>query len=320
MKASNDNKRPRHTPSAFVALPACGLFAAILAVQAAVWLLERRRMIGEEDGRLLVLLSLPLVIAVIGWKVVKGHASLTALLLLKRIDNIHLFDGLACPTLASPQEGAPMTIQLGQVAPDFEQDSTQGKIRFHDWLGDSWGVLFSHPKNFTPVCTTELGEVAKLRPQWEKRNVKPIGLSVDPVEAHHKWERDIEETQGAKLDFPMIADPDAKVSALYDMIHPDSDPTVTVRSVFVIDPKRKVRLILTYPPSTGRNFQEILRAIDSLQLTDARSVATPVNWTQGEPVVISPKMSDEEAARQFPQGYKTLKPYLRIVDLQASAQ
>jgi alkyl hydroperoxide reductase subunit AhpC len=209
-----------------------------------------------------------------------------------------------------------MTIRLGQIAPDFEQDSTHGPIRFHDWLGSSWGVLFSHPKNFTPVCTTELGEVAKLRAEWDQRNVKPIGLSVDPVEAHHKWEEDIQETQGAALDFPMIADPDARVSTLYDMIHPESDPTVTVRSVFVIDPLKKIRLILTYPPSTGRNFSEILRAIDSLQLTDARSVATPVNWSNGDPVVISPKLSDEEASRQFPQGFKTLKPYLRIVDLQ----
>ncbi len=213
-----------------------------------------------------------------------------------------------------------MTIQLGQIAPDFEQDTTHGRIRFHDWLGSSWGVLFSHPKNFTPVYTTELGEVARLRPEWDVRGVKPIGLSVDPVEAHYKWEADIEETQGAKLDFPMIADPDARVSSLYDMIHPESDPTVTVRSVFVIDPARKVRLILTYPPSTGRNFSEILRTIDSLQLTDARSIATPVNWKQGEPVVISPKLSDEEATRQFPQGYKTLKPYLRIVELQTSGQ
>lgn len=213
-----------------------------------------------------------------------------------------------------------MAIQLGQIAPDFEQDSTHGRISFHDWLDGSWGILFSHPKNFTPVCTTELGEVAKLRSEWDKRNVKPIGLSVDPVEAHHKWELDIHETQGTKLDFPMIADANTKVSALYDMIHPESDPTVTVRSVFVIDPSRKVRLILTYPPSTGRNFAEILRAIDSLQLTDARSIATPVNWEPGEPVVISPKLSDEEASRQFPQGYRTLKPYLRVVDLQAPRQ
>lgn len=213
-----------------------------------------------------------------------------------------------------------MSIQLGQTAPDFEQDTTHGRIRFHDWLGSSWAVLFSHPKNFTPVCTTELGEVARLRSEWDKRNVKPIGLSIDPVEAHHKWEEDITETQGQTLDFPMIADPDGVVSSLYGMVHPECDPTVTVRSVFVIDPSRKVRLILTYPPSTGRNFAEILRTIDSLQLTDTRSIATPVNWEVGEPVVISPKLSDEEASRQFPQGYKTLKPYLRIVDLEAQAR
>lgn len=210
-----------------------------------------------------------------------------------------------------------MSIQLGQIAPDFEQNSTKGPIRFHDWLGSSWGVLFSHPKDFTPVCTTELGEVARLRPEWDKRNVKTIGLSVDPVDAHSKWGDDIKETQGYALDFPMLADADAKVSTLYDMIHPESDPTVTVRAVYVIDPSRKIRLILTYPPSTGRNFAEILRAIDSLQLTDARSIATPVNWEPGQPVVISPKLSDEEATRQFPQGYKTLKPYLRLVDLDA---
>lgn len=211
-----------------------------------------------------------------------------------------------------------MTIQLGQIAPDFEQESTHGKIRFHDWLGSAWGLLFSHPKNFTPVCTTELGEVAKLRPEWDRRGVKPIGLSVDPVEAHRKWEADIAETQGHALDFPMLADADARISMLYGMIHPESDPTLTVRSVFVIDPAKKVRLILTYPPSTGRNFAEILRAIDSLQLIDARNIATPVNWEPGEPVVISPKLSDEEATRLFPQGYQTLKPYLRIVDLQGS--
>lgn len=212
-----------------------------------------------------------------------------------------------------------MTIQLGQIAPDFEQDSTHGRIRFHEWLGNSWGVLFSHPKNFTPVCTTELGEVARLRPEWDHRNVKVIGLSVDPVEAHRRWEDDIEETQGYALDFPMIADTDGRVSSLYGMIHPQSDPTVTVRSVFVIDPAKKVRLVLTYPPSTGRNFAELLRAIDSLQLTDSRSIATPVNWEPGQPVVISPKVSDEEAARLFPQGFKTHKPYLRTVDLQQDA-
>jgi len=209
-----------------------------------------------------------------------------------------------------------MNIRLGQIAPDFEQDSTDGPIKFHEWLGSSWGVLFSHPKNFTPVCTTELGEVAKLAPEWAKRNIKPIGLSVDPVEAHRRWDTDIEETQGYALNFPMLADPDAKVSTLYDMIHPESDPTVTVRSVFVIDPQKKVRLILTYPPSTGRNFPEILRAIDSLQLTDARSIATPVNWEVGGEVVISPKLSEEEATRLFPQGYRTLKPYLRMVKLE----
>jgi alkyl hydroperoxide reductase subunit AhpC len=208
-----------------------------------------------------------------------------------------------------------MTIQLGQVAPDFEQNSTHGAIRFHEWLGNSWGVLFSHPRNFTPVCTTELGEVARLGPEWAKRDVKVLGLSVDPVEAHRRWEADIEETQGHALDFPMLADADGRVSALYGMIHPASDPTVTVRSVFVIDPAKKVRLILTYPPSTGRNFVELLRAIDSLQLTSSSTLATPVNWEPGEPVIVSPKLSDEEALRLFPQGFKALKPYLRYVEL-----
>ena len=208
-----------------------------------------------------------------------------------------------------------MTIQLGQIAPDFEQDSTHGRIRFHEWIGSDWAILFSHPKNFTPVCTTELGEVARLRPEWDKRNVKPIGLSIDPVEAHHKWEEDIKETQGQALDFPMLADPDGKVSTLYGMVHPECDPTVTVRSVFVIDPTRKVRLILTYPPSTGRNFQEILRAIDSLQLTDAEQVATPADWLPGEAAIIPPSLSDEAARSRFPQGWTTLKPYLRMVQV-----
>lgn len=207
-----------------------------------------------------------------------------------------------------------MAIQLGQVAPDFEQDSTAGHIRFHEWLGDSWGVLFSHPKDYTPVCTTELAEVARLKPEWDKRNVKPIGLSVDPADSHKGWERDIEETQGQALNFPVLADADRKVSDLYGMVHPEADPTITVRSVFVIDPAKKVRLILTYPPSTGRNFDEILRAIDSLQLTDAHKVATPVNWTNGKPVIIVPSLSDEAAREKFPGGWKTLKPYLRIVD------
>jgi len=208
-----------------------------------------------------------------------------------------------------------MTLQLGHIAPDFHQESTHGPIHFHEWLGNSWGILFSHPKDFTPVCTTELGEVARLRPEWEKRNVKVIGLSVDPVDAHQKWETDIKETQGYAVDFPMLADVDDKVANLYEMIHPQGDPTITIRAVFVIDPSKKIRLILTYPPSSGRNFLEIVRSIDSLQLTDSSSVATPVNWIPGDEVVISPKISDEEATRKFPQGYRTLKPYLRLVQL-----
>jgi len=207
-----------------------------------------------------------------------------------------------------------MSIQLGQVAPDFDQDSTVGRIRFHDWLGDNWGVLFSHPKDYTPVCTTELAAVAALKPEWDKRGVKPIGLSVDSADSHAGWQRDIEETQGQALNFPVLADADRTVSDLYGMVHPEADPSITVRSVFVIDPAKKVRLILTYPPSTGRNFTEILRAIDSLQLTDNYKVATPVNWTNGQPVIIVPSLSDEEAKARFPQGWKTLKPYLRIVD------
>ncbi len=207
-----------------------------------------------------------------------------------------------------------MTIQLGQIAPDFEQNSTEGKLRFHEWLGTSWGVLFSHPKDFTPVCTTELGEVARLKPEWDKRNVKPIGLSVDPAGSHADWARDIQETQGQTLNFPLLADPDRKVSNLYGMVHPEADPSITVRSVFIIDANKKVRLILTYPPSTGRNFQEILRVIDSLQLTDAHKVATPVNWNDGDPVIIVPSLSDADAKERFPGGWKTLKPYLRVVD------
>jgi alkyl hydroperoxide reductase subunit AhpC len=212
-----------------------------------------------------------------------------------------------------------MSIQLGQIAPDFEQDSSAGRIRFHDWLGNSWGVLFSHPKDYTPVCTTELGEVARLAPEWAKRNVKPIGLSVDTAERHSGWERDIEETQGQKLNFPVLADADRTVSNLYGMVHPESDPALTVRSVFVIDPNKKVRLIITYPPSTGRNFQEILRVIDSLQLSDGYKVATPVNWQPGEAAIILPSISDEDAKARFPQGWKTLKPYLRIVEVEQKA-
>jgi len=206
-----------------------------------------------------------------------------------------------------------MSIQLGQTAPDFEQDSSVGKIRFYDYLGSSWGILFSHPKDYTPVCTTELGEVARLTPEWEKRNVKVIGLSVDTAERHGGWEKDIEETQGQKVNFPVIADHDKKVSDLYGLIHPEADPAVTVRSVFVIDPNKKVRTIITYPPSTGRNFAEILRVVDSLQLTDNHKVATPVNWKDGEDVIIVPSLSDEDAKARFPEGWKTLKPYLRLV-------
>jgi thioredoxin-dependent peroxiredoxin len=208
-----------------------------------------------------------------------------------------------------------MAIQLGQIAPDFEQDSTAGRIRFHEWLGNSWGILFSHPKDYTPVCTTELAEAARMKPEWDKRNVKVIGLSVDPAESHAGWAKDIEETQGQALNFPVIADADRKVSDLYGMVHPLADPTITVRSVFVIDPAKKVRLIMTYPPSAGRNFAEILRAVDSLQLTDREKVATPANWRPGEPVIIVPSLSDADAKVRFPQGWKTLKPYLRMVEL-----
>jgi alkyl hydroperoxide reductase subunit AhpC len=208
-----------------------------------------------------------------------------------------------------------MSLQLGQTAPDFEQRSTEGVIRFHDWLGTSWGILFSHPKDFTPVCTTELGEVARLKPEWDKRGVKPIALSVDPVESHTAWAGDIAETQGRAVNYPILADADQKVSSLYGMIHPESDPTLTVRAVYVIDPNKKIRLILTYPPSAGRNFVEILRTIDSLQLTDNEKVATPVNWKKGEPVIIVPSLSDAQAKDRFPQGWQTLKPYLRVVQL-----
>ena len=207
-----------------------------------------------------------------------------------------------------------MAIQLGQTAPDFEQDSSRGVIKLFDYLGDSWGVLFSHPGDYTPVCTTELAEVARLAPEWAKRHVKPIGLSVDPVDKHHGWESDITETQGQTLNFPVLADTDRKVSDLYGMVHPDANPMVTVRSVFIIDPARKVRLMLTYPPSTGRNFDEVLRVIDSLQLTDAHKVATPANWTDGKPVIILPSLSNEDAKARFPGGWKELKPYLRVVD------
>jgi alkyl hydroperoxide reductase subunit AhpC len=206
-----------------------------------------------------------------------------------------------------------MTIQLGQIAPDFTQDSTEGRIAFHAWLGQSWGILFSHPKDYTPVCTTELAEAARLKPEWDKRNVKVIGLSVDSGERHVGWAADILETQGQAVNFPVLADADRTVSNLYGMVHPEADPTITVRSVFIIDPNKKVRLIMTYPPSTGRNFAEILRVVDSLQLTDKHKVATPVNWNNGDDVIIVPSLSDADAKARFPQGWKTLKPYLRVV-------
>lgn len=208
-----------------------------------------------------------------------------------------------------------MTIQLGQTAPDFEAQTSQGPIRFHEWAGDSWVVLFSHPKDFTPVCTTELGETARLKPEFDRRNVKVIGLSVDTLERHEGWNADIAETQGTAVNFPMISDDDRKVSGLYGMIHPEADPSVTVRTVFVIDPAKKVRLMLTYPPSTGRNFQEVLRVIDSLQLTDKHKVATPVNWQPGERAIIVPSVSDEQAKERFPQGWEAQKPYLRWVEV-----
>jgi alkyl hydroperoxide reductase subunit AhpC len=204
-----------------------------------------------------------------------------------------------------------MALRLGDIAPDFTQDSTEGPLSFHDWAGDSWVILFSHPKDYTPVCTTELGLVAKLKPEFDKRGVKVIGLSVDPAESHQGWAKDIEETQGQRLNFPLIADHDRKVSDLYGMIHPNASDTLTVRSVFVIDPNKKVRLTLTYPASTGRNFDELLRVIDSLQLTDTHKVATPGNWKQGEDVIIVPSLSNEQAKDLFPGGWVEHKPYLR---------
>ena len=206
-----------------------------------------------------------------------------------------------------------MSIRLGDIAPDFEQDSSEGRIRFHDWLGDSWGVLFSHPADFTPVCTTELGFTAKLKDDFAQRGVKVIALSVDPVDSHLKWIDDINETQNTRVNFPIIADADRKVSGLYDLIHPNANDTLTVRSLFIIDPHKKVRLIITYPASTGRNFHEILRVIESPQLTDPHTVATPANWQDGDEVVIVPSLKDEaEIAQRFPRGYRAVKPYLRL--------
>jgi len=205
-----------------------------------------------------------------------------------------------------------MAIRLGEVAPNFTQQSTEGEINFYDYLGDGWGVLFSHPADFTPVCTTELGEVAKLKGEFEKRNCKVIALSIDPLVDHQKWVPDINETQNTVVNYPLLADEDRKVSELYDMIHPEATTKATVRSVFIIGPDKKVKLTLTYPPSTGRNFDEIIRVLDSLQLTANYSVATPVNWKQGDKVVISPSITDEEIPSKFPKGHEVVKPYLRL--------
>jgi alkyl hydroperoxide reductase subunit AhpC len=206
-----------------------------------------------------------------------------------------------------------MSLQIGDIAPDFSAVTTQGPIQFHQWLGNSWGVLFSHPKDFTPVCTTELGYTERLRPEFEKRGVKVIGLSVDAVGDHERWADDIEATQGARPKFPLIGDADRKIANLYGMLHPKADNTHTVRSVFLIDPAKKIRASITYPASTGRNFDEILRVIDSLQLTDKHKVATPVNWNAGDDVIIVPSVSNDDAAKLFPGGWVEKRPYLRVV-------
>jgi thioredoxin-dependent peroxiredoxin len=205
-----------------------------------------------------------------------------------------------------------MPVRIGDTAPDFTADTTQGTINFHEWLGDSWGILFSHPKDFTPVCTTELAAFAKAKGEFDRRNTKLIGLSVDSVESHREWDKDIEETQGKAVNFPVIGDPDRKVADLYDMIHPNANDTLTVRSVFVIGPDKKVKLIITYPASTGRNVDEVIRVLDSLQLTADYQVSTPVNWRDGEDVIIAPAIPDDEAEKKFPKGFKTFKPYLRV--------
>jgi alkyl hydroperoxide reductase subunit AhpC len=205
-----------------------------------------------------------------------------------------------------------MPIRLGDEAPNFTAETTEGTVDLHAYLGDGWGMLFSHPKDFTPVCTTELGALAKRKGEFDKRNVKLIGVSVDPLDSHLSWAKDIEETQGTALNYPLIADPERKVADLYDMIHPNANDTLTVRSVFIIGPDKKVKLMITYPASTGRNVDELLRVIDSLQLTAKYQVATPVNWTEGDDCIIVPAVTDEEAKAKFPKGWKTLKPYLRI--------
>lgn len=204
-----------------------------------------------------------------------------------------------------------MSLRLGDIAPDFTAETTEGTIHFHEWLGNSWGILFSHPADFTPVCTTELGEVAKLKSEFDKRNTKVLALSVDDVESHRQWIPDIEETQNTRFNFPIIADQDRKVAELYDMIHPNASEKTTVRSVFIVGPDKKIKLIITYPASTGRNFEEILRVVDSLQLTANYSVATPVNWKHGEDVIIAPSIKDEEIPEKFPKGHTKVKPYLR---------
>ncbi len=205
-----------------------------------------------------------------------------------------------------------MSLQIGDIAPDFEASTTVGRIRFHEWAGSNWSVLFSHPKDFTPVCTTELGYTERLRPEFEKRGVKVIGLSVDSIDDHERWADDIEATQGARPRFPIIGDADRAVANLYGMLHPKADTTFTVRSVFIIDPSKKVRATITYPASTGRNFDEILRVIDSLQLTDRHKVATPVNWQPGQDVIIVPSLSSEDARKLFPNGWNEQRPYLRV--------
>ena len=215
-----------------------------------------------------------------------------------------------------------MSLQIGDIAPDFEAQTTEGRIKFHDWLGDSWGVLFSHPKDFTPVCTTELGYMAKIKPEFDKRNVKILGISVDSVDDHKRWKSDIEETQGAAVTYPMIGDNELTVAKLYGMIHPNAEgaaavrtatDNATVRTVFVVGPDKKIKLMLTYPMSTGRNFDEVLRVIDSMQLTSKYSVATPVNWKRGDEVIILGSVSDEDAKKKFPDGWRSPKPYIRLV-------
>ncbi len=204
------------------------------------------------------------------------------------------------------------TLRLGDEAPNFTATTTEGEINFHDWLGDGWGVLFSHPADYTPVCTTELGTVAKFKDQFAARNCKVVALSVDPIQDHHDWIKDINETQHTTVNFPLIADHDSKIAQMYDMIHPNASAKATVRSVFVIGPDKKVKLMITYPPSTGRNFHEILRVIDSLQLTAYKKLATPANWEKGDDLVISPSVSNEEANEMFPKGFTEVKPYLRL--------